>query len=1713
MTALWLDFLLLDFPLKTCSIDFMHFESLFFVNDISIFCTEVNKLCNLLELFEFFDTIDIPDYTDNLLTSLNAELVHIINSDELQNLPDSWENSRAMYHTSIPLTKLYYPEPFVAAPSFLHYDFWFIHISVYVYWIWFLFSFIIVFFIITGLCTIRWCNPRMKPRRETRGISRSKCGDLITAIVPVTWATSIIIHESTDAVDMFDGGGTTNISVGIRAYQWGWEYYYPRSLDLHRKVNPYAGVFLGRTIVNTPYCGIDGLQRKHINKSINRFDDAVNISPHLLILPSKTSSIPFFSKLNHSGRNTKAEHVAFRSVYQYARFLQSELFNPLFIATPNLNVESLFPHDLIAEGSYEIQVRRPHLYTSSLSIINNNNTFSDPRAFNTYVQLIRSNSNLISVESSSPKILYNWKSSYLNQFSKNVSQSQLMCLESLFFSSSPEVLAYIDSFVAFPKAWLYSNFFSNKKTITNFIFKIPLNLNKFALNNSIECSNDSITASHFKKFSNHKQKLSKVIEGSIKNTQEKSIRQQIPQNLNQINLRYTKMANSLIETLNESTQKTLLVPSTYCVNSATDWVRASSLKVASSFKFRNVTLSMPIYSNNPWYNIRNYDLLSNSRTSRPRVFNSRDDLIPESALNFMYNVLESSESVHWKYSSSLNYFNQAARHYFPKHFPYFELDNNRIGLLQQMSDMYWELFCFNLGLEYVADMRVFKYIITQNEGHRAVYWVKMHKISRKYIKMFNKNPEFFFNKNSKELVNLFICRIKNRMLLAWRPNHQLNVERHLLKDQRRKAIPVELDEGFSNLSLLPKNSISQIITYTNALNLLEDSYTAWKAFNNNPINYNFNILSLSLTSVRAQNMLSWLESFTIEYEPTTILSASRFSNLFKGNSVFYTPRFFNSFSCLLSFKPSTSFSSFSRSVLFWFPNVKYSYIIFFFEDFLSEKVETFFQFRYLRAFYYYYTFFNNFSTLFSALYDLLAEDRLYLLKMKFYSSMMLHAFVISNFLLESPSQLTWQTFLYGEPYFWPFLAPVNLVIFDLLEVLSTPPLWYQFYNLYEPVEFREDYYIDTPAEDLIYKLIIWTLSLNNYLDKSTLQVRNQCWNYFIKNNSFVAHIDDIVYLDFFATLSDKFNNYWFDLFEVTYLLYGNTRYITSLAFLLDTGIFCLDNSAMRKKSDIFYSSCDVGMSLAAPLKYLVALANSITGYDAIQKIYRTRYDEHRSNARVEDFAMAALPLHRLSTEKLAYNTYLAKNKINYFDSALIKSTPRKVLNEFYPLYSMVNSYTYDFPFNLAIKSDPARYIWIDWWLNWGLRDVQPASFSRYGLYGMPVFTKLFEYSAPENEMYAEIENYLTRVARVRRLTLSAWTASPYFSARANHWYSDYSLIKVVGEAKYRVNVLNRTLKVLTKSWSAPDLNTQDSKGKLPYFFPANSLAWAPSRSSWRMVGFMQSYYYYGSKLADILTKREYLFRDFLLRKGKLIKIPDNYIASPKHFSFSDLRNGLVAADASFRELDAVRHTSPHLPIVFEYFVLRSYYNQIASYLPFPTLTKLLINLMATENESLELNGRFDDLLYKRSRVQRSQYRALRRGSSNMIRLHATASMAMPVHTRVHLFASSRDVIHSWAIPSAGIKIDCIPGFSSHRIVYFAVHGIFWGQCMEVCGRYHHWMPIVVYFMRRDLFILWCTHFIFLKAKLNFSEIYDHHQNDFIRSVTHDPEGWLAEITK
>ena len=145
-------------------------------------------------------------------------------------------------------------------------------------------------------------------------------------------------------------------------------------------------------------------------------------------------------------------------------------------------------------------------------------------------------------------------------------------------------------------------------------------------------------------------------------------------------------------------------------------------------------------------------------------------------------------------------------------------------------------------------------------------------------------------------------------------------------------------------------------------------------------------------------------------------------------------------------------------------------------------------------------------------------------------------------------------------------------------------------------------------------------------------------------------------------------------------------------------------------------------------------------------------------------------------------------------------------------------------------------------------------------------------------------------------------------------------------------------------------------------------------------------------------------------------------------------------------------------------------------------------------------------------MYKNPYRPLKKGISSMLRLHATGAIGMPIEVRLQILASSKDVIHSWSVPSAGVKIDCVPGYTTHKIMIFLMEGIYWGQCMEICGRFHHWMPIVVYFMRRDLFFLWCTHFIFNSSSDKSWDINDRQYTDYIKYVSYDKVSWLTELS-
>ena len=767
-----------------------------------------------------------------------------------------------------------------------------------------------------------------------------------------------------------------------------------------------------------------------------------------------------------------------------------------------------------------------------------------------------------------------------------------------------------------------------------------------------------------------------------------------------------------------------------------------------------------------------------------------------------------------------------------------------------------------------------------------------------------------------------------------------------------------------------------------------------------------------------------------------------------------------------------------------------------------------------------------------------------------------------------------------------------------------------------------------------------------------------------------------------------------------------------------------------------------------PIKLRGPSKEAIVLFKAYQKVFKARFDEGRSNARLQDLSNSFNRHLFVTALRTPYESLLKKNKESFFNVNSYKKYFRSNFNETFSVWNSLNVYFADLPFLVSMTSDPAKYLWFGWASKWSSKEIQAASSARFSLLGVPYTTKVFEYNSDRDGVTRTIkdsENYLVRLARARKNYITNWAYTPYFYSREHNWYSvnntyqdkwfdnyeeypsygrvkgalnhalihwgcamdislskeirkeltfDYSPKRVLiekivseilskstlfgqiinqpedkhtwtyffnndlnqwrddliskklfywdwnlvdlsndrkellnwyiknleffeyayfdnkndttnltdinfiydnnfytlnelkltelfdeynvpkkdqsllllcrkfllykkmtewglssaGKANKTVGLLNQKRRVYAMSREMSLESLFSTKNKMTSQFqiessdlaellgkcqdlmlrpkfsnwskastPSHSGVNTPGRSSWRPQSSVQSYNYNTSVLVDILTKREYLYRQYYYSKRFRTQLPKYLLASPKNPLLKELK-------AAYPLID---------PVTFSSEISRENYHQNRAFLRFKlaqefmTLTsnslskslvpvKFLSNYtffyLFGETESNLLPWNNNNTLGS-SELYKNQYRPMKKGVTNMIKLHSTGAIALPIEIRLHILASSKDVIHSWAIPSAGIKIDCIPGYSSHRVAIFLVAGIFWGQCMEVCGRFHHWMPIIVYFMKRDLFFLWCTHFIHYSTLTNEFLTADKKLSKKINLVSYSSTSWVKEINK
>ena len=1306
------------------------------------------------------------------------EIFDILTPNDDNSLYEDW---------STPDFKLYYPEPFIASPSFVHEQFWFIHILHYNHWLWFMFISLIMFYFITFINVVRWCNPRNRPKRETRGVSRSKCADLITASVPVSWATSIIISETVDASDYYDGFGTGELVVGIRAYQWGWEYYYPRGLDLNYNVNPTYSASIGNSLKYTTSslktAESNTFWKNMNNNSVNK---VTSTPSHLILSPTDNNKILNFLDFNSIGSNSLDSATAFKKIQSFSKTNPQELFNTSSEFNLKYNkLSNLYKSDTDLLNSTSYGTFRQHNFNSKSSLTNQFTTNLDEKSVD---KLVSYNYNLASSVSNPALKSESSKSS--------VDESNLSNLNNSFNSMLNSSVNYdLGKLVNYPSITNVINQFTDSKSFKNpFKYALGDDLNKQTVLGSDLLLNN---------FSN----------GEIQN---------FSTNLNNSN----KSLNSNLS------------------YSFTDAKSAGQQLLASD---RNPRLAFNLFKSN--FNLDDYN------TNTSQLVNNDLGLNMLNKQETLFNL----SNLNWGKTSVLSKLLDNNLSYPSNHIPAIANNSN-------------------------FDVRSFSRF-TDNSSSPSMMRSKEESA-----------PNFIF---------------ETYWLNLW-ANTNLN-----------KRLGVVLD---TNL-LLEENYLPNFTEYADydfrnwqTLELLEDAF--WES------TYS------SFTQDDYVNTLQNLNDYKFFKKQEEIFNVLNRSKKFKANT-------------------------------------------------LSKP---------------------------------LVKD------------------------------LTLSTNLNVLPTFTEDALPNT----NLLSLQKFTP-----FSLEVTTDSLDDSYENTKNLNYLHHL-----NYINTLNLTTLGM--QPLSYANVLNTFRPDYDESTWsLDSYLS-NDVSNQNFIDLNDSSELRFSN------------------------------------------PLKLRSTAKNSIVTYSAIQKVFKSRFDEGRSNARLQDISNSYNKHLFISEPKSSYESLLGKNKDSFFSINNYNQELTNNFNDIVTSWNTLNTYFIDLPFLMSTQSDPSRFLWFDWQSRWSSLEVQPSSVSRYSLAGLPYSTKNFEYSTQLGDNINESETYLIRIARARKNYMSNWAFTPYFYTRVSNWYKVNTIFNPL-MADFSISSIRLSLELASNYWEG-NISNNDSYVSTPSYSGTNT----PNRSSIKPESSLHSEIYNISILVDLLTKREYLYREYFLNKGYAVNLPNYLTSSPNNPLVEEVKKSYPFIDPSSFGSELSREFFYQNSNFVQFNLIKNFLNTVTNNanifgLNLSSLNNYLFFYLFDNTEKETLGSNSD--LYK------NQFRPIRKGITNMIRLHATGAIAMPIEIRLHILASSRDVIHSWAIPSAGIKIDCVPGFSTHRVAIFLLSGIFWGQCMEICGRFHHWMPIIVYFMKRDLFFLWCTHFMHFSTDNNSFNSTDKQLSSQLRLVTFQKSLWLDEVSK
>lgn len=110
------------------------------------------------------------------------------------------------------------------------------------------------------------------------------------------------------------------------------------------------------------------------------------------------------------------------------------------------------------------------------------------------------------------------------------------------------------------------------------------------------------------------------------------------------------------------------------------------------------------------------------------------------------------------------------------------------------------------------------------------------------------------------------------------------------------------------------------------------------------------------------------------------------------------------------------------------------------------------------------------------------------------------------------------------------------------------------------------------------------------------------------------------------------------------------------------------------------------------------------------------------------------------------------------------------------------------------------------------------------------------------------------------------------------------------------------------------------------------------------------------------------------------------------------------------------------------------------------------------------NIEFDSYIIPRNEIELNSFRLL----------DVDNRIVLPINNQIRILVSAADVLHSWTIPSLGVKVDATPGRLNQTNFLINRPGLFFGQCSEICGANHRFIPIVIERVPTKNFIKWIS---------------------------------------